>query len=153
MIICYVLSISLDIFVRWAFEEELGCSVSAYRSYWHHLVLQQLLLTSAIAGDQLDANSRWSRSIEHCCESHHFAGSGSGSASRVCRSGAGSKHGSASISTKWKNELCFFPENFDMLPKKMKIMTPMTLIRKIKQCILVLLQIKEKQLSDFSTCL
>ncbi|MFN9897509.1 MAG: hypothetical protein ACK55Z_01675, partial [bacterium] len=41
--------------------------------------------------------------------------------------------GSGSISTKCKAKLNFLPGNFNLLIRK-KIMTPLTLTRKIKQC-------------------
>jgi hypothetical protein len=63
---------------------------------------------------------------------HYFGGSGSGSASRAFR------FGSVSISTNVRLNLRF-SEYFDILFKLLKVLTPMTPIRKIKQCKLVLL--------------
>jgi hypothetical protein len=46
----------------------------------------------------------------------------------------------------------FFPENVNMLFKLLKIWTPMTVLRKIKQCKLALLSMKVKNCFDFPTC-
>ncbi len=68
---------------------------------------------------------------------------------KFCESGSG-RIGIISIGCKAK--LYVFPDNFNILSKILKIITPMMLSRKIKQCKLVLLWIKVKTKSDFPTC-
>jgi hypothetical protein len=63
---------------------------------------------------------------------HRLGGSGSESAPRTYRSGAGFRSGCVSVSTKWKNKLLFFSESFNRLSKILKIITPMKLMRQIK---------------------
>ncbi len=48
--------------------------------------------------------------------------------------------------------ILFFPENFNILFKLLKILTPMTLLRKIKQGKLALMWMKVKIFFDFPTC-
>jgi hypothetical protein len=48
-------------------------------------------------------------------------------------------------STKCKAQLYFSPENFNIQSKILKILKPMTLTRKIKQCELALLRLKAKK--------
>ncbi len=62
---------------------------------------------------------------------HHFSGSGSGSASRACRSGSGLVPRTCMFD--------FLPENFNMLSKILNNMTPLPLLRKEKHCELALL--------------
>jgi hypothetical protein len=62
--------------------------------------------------------------------------------------------GSVSISTICKDKLCFsgFPEYFKMLSKILKIMAPVTLIRKIKNVIWLAVNKSKKNYNDFPTC-
>ncbi len=81
---------------------------------------------------------------------HHFAGSGSESASRALRSGSGRL---GSVSTLNTCIFYFFHENFKILSKIHKIMTQLPLMGKEKHCQLALLWIKVKKLlANFQTC-
>ncbi len=81
---------------------------------------------------------------------HHFAESGSGSASRICQTGSG-RSGSVSVPSTYV--YYFFHENFNMLSEILKIITHLQLMRKEKNCKLALLWIKVKKLPlCFPTC-
>jgi|LakMenEpi03Aug12_release.lakeMendotaPanAssembly.Ray.scaffolds.fasta_scaffold529177_1 hypothetical protein len=64
--------------------------------------------------------------IQGCLSNLNMQCRGSGS-NRISGSGA------LSNLTKYKAKLYFFPENFNILSKMQKILTPMTLTRKVKQ--------------------
>jgi hypothetical protein len=69
---------------------------------------------------------------------------------QTCRSGA--EAGLVSISTKCKAKLYFYPDNFNILLKILKIMTPMTMMRRKNNVNWHRCELKSKKFSDFPTC-